>query len=285
MVTFVRPDARRWDVPETIPERRPEKPAEDQWEREREKRARVREAAARLLVERGPGGATKRAVLDAAGVHHSEAARLVGSVEALLQEILAEFLHGLGIAVGGAFDRSGERGPLGRLEAVVAAWVEHAARHRAAYRLLTTGLTGLGPADRAHIASKLDSVLEMVGEALRAVMGLDALPEGLDRAMRRLLLDGWADESGPEERTAMARRIAGMLACGVVAEATGLWPGLGPIEGSVRQEVVESAVVRLRFGEVLAFAASGGEVLVRRYGRVVAKVVAANVVQDSGFGG
>lgn len=160
------------------------------------------------------------------------------------------------------------------------ACVEHAARHGAAYRLVTTGLTGLGPADRVHITAKLDSVLEMVGEALRAVVGLDAVPEGLGRAMRRLLLDGWVDESGPEERRAMARRIAGMLACGVVAEATGLGPGLGPLEGAVRQEVVESAVVRLPFGEVLAFAASGGEVLVRRYGRVLAKVVGANVVQD-----
>ncbi len=141
----------------------------------------------------------------------------------------------------------------------MAAWVEHAARHGAAYRLVTTGLTGLGPADRVqHVTAKLDSVLGMIGEALRAVVGLDSVPEGLGRAMRRLLLDGWVDESGPEERLAMARRIAGMLACGVVAEATGLWPGLGPLEGAVRQEVVESAVVRLRFGEVLAFAASGG---------------------------
>ena len=82
------------------------KPAEDRWEREQEKRTRVREAAARLFAERGPGGVTKWAVLDAAGVHHRDGGRLFGPVEGLLYEVLSEFLHGLGTAVGARSTRA-----------------------------------------------------------------------------------------------------------------------------------------------------------------------------------
>ncbi len=102
MVTSVRPDASRCEVPQTLPEKAPEKPMPDRWKLEQAKRARVREAAARLFAERGPCGVTKWAVLDTVGVHHREADRLFGPVEGLLYEVLSEFLHGLGTAVGGA---------------------------------------------------------------------------------------------------------------------------------------------------------------------------------------
>ena len=281
---FERPDASRWDVPQER-DAEPRRVEAEAWQREREKRERVREAAARLFAEHGPGGVSRRTILDAAGVHYSQSDRLFGSVGAILGEVLSEHVHGLGAAVDAAFAAGEELGEMGRLERVVRAWIEFAAGHEAAHRVLATCLMILEPVDRARVGERLNIALGTVGEALRALVGLEAVPEGLGRAMRRLLVDGWADESGPDERREMARRIAGMLACGAVAEGTGLWPGLGPVEGAVRQEVVESAVVRLRFGEVVAFAASGGEVLVRRYGRVVAKVVGANVVQDSGFGG
>lgn len=66
-MTFVRPDASRWDVPQPVPEKAPEKPTPDRWELEQAKRVQVREAAARLFAP----------------------------VEGLLYEVLSAFLHGL----------------------------------------------------------------------------------------------------------------------------------------------------------------------------------------------
>jgi AcrR family transcriptional regulator len=248
------------------------------WAVMEEKRRRVREAAAVLFADRGPTGVSRRQVADAARMAGAAVERLYVSEADLLGDVVGEFVHGLSLAVCGAFDAGERLGPLVRLEAVVRAWLDYVAARRAGNRAFLLGMTRLPERHRERVVERYRTVVDTVAEALQgAVPELKAVSEGLRETIRGLLTDvsDWRAGPGPEARAEAARRIAGMLLAAGTAEAWGEWVGLGPVRG-VRAEgtrVVEYGEARARFSDVLNYVAAGGELVVRRRGRLVAKVV------------
>jgi hypothetical protein len=160
---------------------------------------------------------------------------------------------------------------VGRLEAVIRAWLDYVAEHAAANRAFLLGLSQTETEQREGLTLKYWSVMETVADALRgAVPGLETVSEGLKEAMRSLLSDAWSWPRGRalEERGATARRIAGMLMAAGRAEACGDWAGLGPVEGvgPMGQRVVACEEARARFSDLVDYAVAGGEMTVLRYG-------------------
>ncbi len=234
----------------------------DPGEIELERRAAVRAAAAELFAERGPLGVTRRQAGDAARVPVSAAERLYGSEAELLGDVLADFAHGLVMAVCVAFDRGEDFGPADRLEAVIRAWLDHVAGHRAANRAFLLGLPQAGEPYKAQVTSKYRTALDTVAEALvKVVPEFDVASDGLVEMMRALLSDVWCwpDGSGVEGRGAAARRIAGVLTAAATAEARGTWAGFGPAAGmgDVGPRVLDYTQARKRFSGVLDYVALG----------------------------
>ncbi len=257
----------------------PEKP--ESWAAEQERRAKVLKAAARLFAERGTG-VTRRQASDLAGVNHGATDRWYLSDADLLGDVLADFVYGLAGAVFAAFDAGALIGAAGRLEMVVRAWLDYVAAEPAGHRVFLWCLHGAGEAHREQVRMKFESVMETVSEAVRDVVPeLGEISEGLARVMRAVLCDPWAWPEGllPDQRGPVARLIAGMLVAAGTAAAWGDMAGFGPLRG-VRESgrrVVDSAAVRTRFSDLLDYVAAGGEVTIRRYGRVVGKVVPAGL--------
>jgi AcrR family transcriptional regulator len=243
-----------------------------------QRRARVREAAAALFADRGPTGVSRRQVADAARMAAAAVERLYASEADLLGDVLVEFVHGLGLAVCRAFDARAELGGPERLETVVRAWLDYVAGQRAANRAFLLGMARLEEPHRVRVIERYATVVETVAEALQgAVPELKEISEGLRESIRGLLTDvsDWRAGPGPEARAEAARRISGMLLAAATAEAWGAWMGLGPVRG-VRAEGtrgVDYGEARARFSDVLNYVAAGGELVVRRRGRLVAKVV------------
>ena len=257
-------------------EKRVRKP--DSYQVDEARRRRVRDAAAVLFAEHGPRGVSRRQAADAARMHRTWGERLYASDADLLGDVLADFVYGLAPRVHASFDAAAEFGPVGRLEAVVRAWLDYVAEHAAASRAFLLGLPQAETEQRERLTLKYWSVMETVADALRgAVPGLETVSEGLKETMRGLLSDAWswAWECGREARGAMARRIAGMLMVAGGVEARGEWPGLGPIGGigPMGQRVVACQEARARFSDLIDYVVAGGEMTVLRHGRAVAKVV------------
>ncbi len=142
----------------------------ESWEVMEEKRRRVREAAAVLFADRGPTGVSRRQVADAARMAGAAVERLYLSEADLLGDVLGEFVHGLSLAVCGAFDTGERLGPLGRLEAVVRAWLDYVAARRAANRAFLLGMTHLEERHRGRVLERYRTVVDTVAEALQAAV-------------------------------------------------------------------------------------------------------------------
>jgi AcrR family transcriptional regulator len=257
-------------------EPKPRKP--DGREVNEERRRRVRRAAAVLFAERGPRGVSRRQAADAARMSGAQVERMYVSDEALLGDVLTEFVYGLAPPVHAAFDAGGKFGPAGRLEAVIRAWLDYTAEHTAASRAFVLGLGQVEAELRESLTLKYWSVVETVTEALQAaVPELKTVSEGLKATMRGLLHHAWSWPRGCEldERGATARRIAGVLMAAGQAEARGDWPGLGPVQGVGRMghRAMTCKEARARFSDLTDFVVAGGEVTVLRHGRAVTKVV------------
>jgi hypothetical protein len=77
------------------------------------------------------------------------------------------FVDGLAPRVHAAFDASGKFGPVGRLEAVIRAWLDYVAERAAANRAFLLGLPQTETERREGLALKCWSVVETVVDALR----------------------------------------------------------------------------------------------------------------------
>ena len=281
MRVFGRPGSLEYLPPEGGGEGRRRPPQRDPCEIEQERRAAVREAAAGLFAERGPVGVTRRHAADAAKVPGAAVERLYGSEAELLGDVLADFAHGLVMAVCVAFDAGEGLGPTGRLEGVVRAWLDYVSAHRAANRTFLLCLPRAGEPVKTQAASKYRTAVDTVVEALRKIAPeLDEDPcEGLVEMVRALLSDvwSWPDGARPEGRGAAARRIAGVLTAAAMAEARGSWAGFGPAAGAGEpgNRALDYTEARKRFSGVLDYVLAGGEVTVRRHGKPVGKVVSA----------
>ena len=241
--------------------KRAQKP--DSWQVDEARRCQVREAAAVLFAEHGPRGVTRRQAADAGRMHRNWGERLYASDEELLGDVLADFVYGLATRVHAAFDAAAEYGPVGRLEAVIRAWLDYATEHAAANRAFLLGLPQAATERREQLTLKYWSVVETVADALQAaVPGLEVVSQGLRETMRGLLSDAWSwpRRRGQEERGASARLITGMLLAAGRAEARGAWPGLGPVRGvgAAGHRVVACKEARARFSDLIDFVVHGG---------------------------
>ncbi len=78
----------------------------------------------------------------------------------------------------------------------------------------------------------------------------------------------------PAARRRLARCIAGILLAVGQAEAEGAWPRLGTVAGGARGRLrLGAEEARTRWGEVLAAAGSGTEVVITRRGRPSVRLV------------
>ena len=195
----------------------------------------------------------------------------------LLLDMLDEHLFELNEAVGAAFDAR-PAGP-SRLEAVVAAWLDHVAADPHAHRTLHFSAHLLPPEQREAVSLKHRICLETAYLALTgaapALAERPDLTEPLLGTMRALLddLTTWPEPDSPEDRTRRARRITGMLLAAASAETQGAWPALAPAEPAPQR--VECSQARARFKELLDAVSAGANVTITRHGRPAVRLVRA----------
>ncbi|HEY6434824.1 MAG TPA: type II toxin-antitoxin system prevent-host-death family antitoxin [Acetobacteraceae bacterium] len=246
-----------------------------------EVKRRLRQAAARLYAQHGAGAISRRQVARVAERHRDVLDRLYPTSAGLLMAVLGEHLWSLGEAVCAAFDTGEACGPRARLEAVVRAWMERVSAEPDEHRSLLFCAHVLPEDLGRQVTLKYRGVLETVMEAVcAAVPGLSGRAEAVESLLgtaRALLSDAgrWREGVSAEEQGRVARRIAGMLIAAGEAEMIGGWEGMGGLAGvgAGGLQVAESHVVRKRFSTVMDVVEAGGEVVVTRRGKRVAKVV------------
>ncbi len=240
----------------------------------------IRKEAARLFAEYGVGAVGIFRVADALRLSDSAVRRCYASRRDLLIDVLNEHLAGLNEAIGAAFDAQ----PPGtaRLEAVVAAWLDHVGVEPNEHRTLLFSAHLLPPEQREAVSLKHRILLETAFLALS-----DAMPGLADRrdlagpllGMMAVLLGdpaGWPEPEPPEIRRRRARRITGMMLAVASAELAGAWPTIGTTEGPPEgRHVIECSQARARFKELLDAVAAGSEVTITRHGRPAIRVLKA----------
>lgn len=242
---------------------------------------RLRQVAASLYAQHGAGAISRRRVAGMAGRDRDVLDRLYPTAAGLLMGVLGEHVWGLNAAVCEAFNSGAACGPRARLEAVVRAWMERVSAEPDEHRSLLFCAHLLPDELRRQVALKYRGVLETVMEAVcAAVPGLSgraAAVESLLGSARASLSDAgrWREPVSAEEQGRVARRIAGMLIAAGEAEMIGGWEGMGGLAGvgAGGVQVAESHLVRKRFSTVMDMVEAGGEVVVTRRGKRVAKVV------------
>jgi len=173
----------------------------------------IRKQAARLFAEHGGGEVGLRRVAEATGTSEPALRRYYLTCRDLLADVLSEHLSGLNETIGAAFDAR-PPGPA-RLEAVVAAWLDHVATEPHAHRTLLFSAHLLPPEQREAVTLKHRILVETAYLALTgAVPALAERPdltEPLLGTLRALLDDPttWPEPDAPEGR---ARRARGRLA-------------------------------------------------------------------------
>ena len=194
----------------------------------------IRKEAARLFAEYGVGAVGLHRVAGAVGLSERALRQYHANRRDLLVDVLGEHLSALNEAAGAAFDA---RPPgLTRLEAAVAAWLDHVAAEPHAHRALLFSAHLLPPEQREAVSLKHRICLETAHLALTgAVPALAARPDLTEPLLgtTRALLDDpatWPEPEPLEDRTRRARRVTGMLIAAATAETQGVWPALGPAE-------------------------------------------------------
>lgn len=273
-----RPSADRWNPPRIVP--RPPDQAE--------RREHIRRVAARLFAAEGPDAVSIARLTSAVGLPPGAVALLYGSRQAVLGDVLDAYLTSLNEIVGAAHDDAHASGadptPERRLEVVVRGFVEATARHGDAHRAFLFCVHRLEEAERRSALLRFQVVLETVLDVLAAaVPGLAknaAASETLLGTIRALLSDPWRWQApqGPPERQAGARGIAAILLATATAETAGYWPAFGKTIGTdpaLKTITLDLGTARARLGEVVKAAELGADITLTRYGRRVARVVAA----------
>ncbi len=195
--------------------------------------------------------------------------------------VLGEHVWTLNEAVCAAFDAGAACGPRARLEAVIRAWMERVSAEPDEHRSLLFCAHLLPDDLRKKVPLKYRGVLGTVMEAVCAVVpGLSGQAKAVESLLgtaRAVLSDAgrWREPVSVEEQGRMARRIAGMLIAAGEAEMLGGWERMGGLAGvgAAGVQVAESHLVRKRFSTVMDVVEAGGEVVVTRRGKRVAKVV------------
>jgi len=272
-----RPSADRWNPPRIVP-RPPDRS---------ERREHIRRVAARLFAAEGDAVSIAR-LTAAVGLPPGAVATLYGSRQAALGDVLDAYLADLNTAVGAAYDEAHASGadptPERRLEVVVRGFVDATARHADAHRAFLVCVHRLEEAERRSALLRYQLVLETVLEVLAgAIPGLAknaAVSETLLGTIRILLSDPWRWQAplGPPERQAEARRIAAILLATAAAEKAGYWPAVGKTTGTdpaLKTVTLDLGTARARLGDVVKAAELGADITLTRYGRRVARVVAA----------
>ncbi len=247
---------------------------------DREVKRRTRQAAARLYAEYGAAGISRRRVAAVVGRDRELLARLYPEDADLLLDVLVEHVWALDAAVCRAIDAPAI-GAFERLEAVIRGWLDQAAAEWAEHRCLLFCVRTLPEAMRQSAVLKyrmlLETVMELLGGVVPGLAGRGSAVESLLGTARALLSDvgWWPDGLAREERARAARRIAGMLVAAAEAEVAGEWRRGCPAAGALdeRLHLVESHVARARFAGLLDAVAEGAEVVVKRRGKCVARVV------------
>ncbi|HJS86143.1 MAG TPA: TetR/AcrR family transcriptional regulator, partial [Acetobacteraceae bacterium] len=175
----------------------------------------IRKEGARLFAEYGVGAVGLGRVADALGMSKAALQGYYANRRDLLLDMLDEHLFELNEAVGAAFDAR-PAGP-SRLEAVVAAWLDHVAADPHAHRTLHFSAHLLPPEQREAVSLKHRICLETAYLALTgaapALAERPDLTEPLLGTMRALLDDPttWPEPESLEDRTRRARRATGMM--------------------------------------------------------------------------
>jgi AcrR family transcriptional regulator len=243
-----------------------------------QRRRLLRETAAPLFAEFGVAAVGLSRVALVAGVGKGTAERCFLNRDELLYDLLGEHVLALNATVCTAFDAAAPEGPWVQLDAVVAAWLEHVARHCAAHRCLLFCAHLLVPDRRERVAIRLRVLMETMMEPLvAATPGLaarTAAVESLLATLASLLNDTgfWPEPPAAEARAERAQLITGMMRAAAAAVMAGGWQGLG---GTGPAQVLDGSAVRARWREVLAAVGDGAEVVVTQRGKRVALVVRA----------
>ncbi len=252
-------------------------PAERRETRRQTIRQAIRQTAARLLAAGQPPTLNRQRLAADLAITRESLNLLYPSDAELVADILAEFIHELVNTVGAAFDAAQPLGALARLEAVIRAWLDHLAAHPMQHRAFLAALPRLEEPHRGIITSKYQSAIDtLAGVLYPAISGLQATPPSLLITAAILLNESWAlsHDRGLEPRSQTARRIAGILVTIGTAEATGHWPGFGPSLGvGSSQQAIPCRYARTHFHDLLDYVSAGGEVILSRRGKPVAKVV------------
>jgi prevent-host-death family protein len=271
-----RPPADRWNPPAAAS--RPDASAE--------RREEICRVGARLFAAEGVDAITLGRLATGSGISPTVLARFYPSVEAVLGDVLDGLIIKLGAEVGAAHDAAHEPGadpaPQRRLEAVIAGFIEAAARQADAYRALLFCVHRLAETPRRSLLLRYQVILESIRDLLSAAVPALAHDLVASRTLlatiRTLLCDPWRWHSPqePQERHAEARRIAALLIATAIAETTGVWAVLGTTAGSHPQRISLSLgvrSVRARFCEIVKAAEAGTDISLTRHGRQVARIV------------
>jgi hypothetical protein len=254
---------------------RPAKPTPAQLRHTR--RQAIRQAAARLLAAGEPPTINRQQLAADLAITREALNLLYPSDAELITDILAEFAHALVTTVCAAFDAAQPLGALARLEAVIRAWLDHLAAHPIQHRAFLAALPRLEEPHRTTITSKYQSATDTLADALYpAILGLQATPPAVLTTATTLLNESWAlSHRAVEPLSQTARRIAAILITIGTAEATGHWPGFGPPVGvgPRGQRAIPCRQARTQFHDLLDYVSEGGEVILSRRGKIVAKVV------------
>ncbi len=240
----------------------------------------IREHAAELFASFGVGAVGLSRVADFAHVGNGAVRRHYATRADLLADVLEHHVFGLFDRVMAAAEAA-EPGAA-RLEAVVFAWLDHLAREPHAHRTFLTSVHLTEQEWRAMLLGRVLFLLNTVVDAVaNSVPGLADRPEArppLLKTAQTLLCDPaiWPHPPNAQERRNDARRLTGLLLAAAQAELVGEWPALGPTAAPLLSpRTVDSWQARSRFKELLEDVRAGQEVIITRYGRPAAKLIAA----------
>ncbi|MGH7212403.1 MAG: hypothetical protein ACREF1_13195, partial [Acetobacteraceae bacterium] len=222
-------------------------------------RQRQRAAAARLFAEFGPN-ITMYRVRTAAGFSNGNGAGFYSTIEELRADLLAEHLAALTVAVCAAHDDAARFAPGHLLERLIRAWLDGVAAAPHAHRAFLFCAHALPEEPRRDLDIRLRVIIEMMQDAVAAAV--PALAAKSDAALilvptlRALLSDPfrWLEPPDPAARQADARRFTGMLLAAAEAEAAGVWPSCGGLEGAIPgipPATIDCRQTRTRLREVL----------------------------------
>ncbi len=244
-------------------------------------RQRQRVAAARLFAEIGPN-ITMYRVRIAAGFSNGNGAGFYPTIEELLADLLTEHLAALTDAVCVAHDDAARFAPEHLLERTIRAWLDVTAASPHAHRAFLFCAHTLPEQRRRDLDIRLRVIIEMMQDAIAAAV--PALAARSDAALilfptiRAMLSDPfqWLEPPDPALRQADARRLTGMLLAAAEAEAAGVWPRCGGLEGAapgIPPATIDCRQTRTRLREVLDGAEAGQDITITRRGKPVARVI------------